>query len=138
MEKIVIALNLIIDYIESEKFINQNEIENMLYDVGFDDHEIRQALSILDFESFNTNPIFRVFTKKEMNKLSEKSLQFIQKLYLYGILDLDTIEEILEKLMGSKGNKIQVEHIKQLIVLTILEKKNFFEDETILLEELSE
>ncbi|MCA1927960.1 MAG: DUF494 domain-containing protein [Calditerrivibrio sp.] len=137
MEKILVALNLIVDYIESEKDINQDEIEDMLYSIGLDYHEIRQAMTILDINSFDSVPRIRTFSKSELSKLSQQAVNFIQKLYIHGILDIDTIEDILEKCMEISGSKVVVEHIKQIVIVTLLEKKNFYFSETNSLEELS-
>lgn len=137
MEKIVIALNLIIDYIESENFIDQDGLADFLYNTGFEDHEIRQAISFLDIDGFSGDPKIRTFTRSELVKLNQQTVQFIQKLYLYGIFEVDLIEEIIEKAIESKVSKVTADYFKQIIIFTLLEKKKLYLVDTDIIEELS-
>lgn len=125
MDKIVIALNMIIDYIDTDEIINEKDITDYLQSTGFDDYEIRQTLSILNFGVYESPEAVRFFTVPEKNKISEKALQYLQKLNLAGILDFITLEEIIDKSMESGEQKVDVEQIKQIALYTLLDKKSY-------------
>ncbi len=125
MDKIVIALNLIIDYIDTDEIVSEKDITDYLQNTGFDDYEIRQALSILNFGVYENPDGVRFFTAFERNKISEKAIQYLQKLNLAGVLDFITLEEIIDKSMDATEQKIDVENIKQITLYTLLEKKSY-------------
>ncbi|TYB33165.1 MAG: DUF494 domain-containing protein [Flexistipes sinusarabici] len=125
MDKIVIALNLIIDYIDTDEIVNEKDITDYLQNTGFDDYEIRQTLSILNFGVYDSPKAMRIFTVPEKNKITEKALQYLQKLNMAGILDFITLDEIIDKSLESSDQKIDVEQIKQIALYTLLEKKSY-------------
>jgi len=129
MDKIVIALNLIMDFIDSNTFVNEQDIADFLYNTGFDDYEIRQTLSMLDFNSFEGMPIIRHFCVFERNKLTQDAMLYLQKLMLTGFLDFISMEEVIEKAMDADASKIDAENIKQIILYTLLEKKSLLRQE---------
>lgn len=96
MDKIVIALNLVIDFLESSDKISEKSIKDYLFNTGFDDHVIRQVMTVLDISNFDGNIWFRVFTKKEKNMLSADAVSYLQKLHLTGILDPLGLEDVIE------------------------------------------
>lgn len=124
MEKLVIALNLIMDFIDSNTFVNEQDITDFLYNTGFDDYEIRQTLSMLSFNFIEQQPVFRHFSHYEKNKFTRDAMLYIQKLLISGFLDLLTLEEIIEKGAEEEHAKINAEDIKQLVLMTILEKRS--------------
>lgn len=125
MDKIVIALNLIIDYIDTDEIISEKDITDYLQNTGFDDYEIRQTLSILNFGVYDSPKAMRIFTTPEKNKITEKAIQYLQKLNMAGILDFVTLDEIIDKSLESSDQKIDVEQIKQITLYTLLEKKSY-------------
>jgi len=125
MDKIVIALNLIIDYIDTDEIVSEKDITDYLQNTGFDDYEIRQTLSILNFGVYDSPKAMRVFTTPEKNKITEKAIQYLQKLNMAGILDFVTLDEIIDKSLESSEQKIDVEQIKQITLYTLLEKKSY-------------
>jgi len=126
MDKIFIALNIIIDYIDNTPKIDEAELTDQLISIGFGDHEIRQAMSIFDIQNFIGKPLYRTFTKKEISKLSAETMLFIQKLYLYGILEPELIEESIEKSIESSQQKVTIEYFKNVLLFTLLEARNVY------------
>lgn len=137
MDKIFIVLNIIIDYIDNTKKIDEAELTDQLISVGFGDHEIRQAMSIFDIQNFNGTPIYRTFTKKEIGRLSQETMLFIQKLYLYGILEPEIIEESIERSIEGTQQKISIELYKNALLFTLLEARNLYYEQLDTEEEFS-
>lgn len=137
MDKIFIVLNIIIDYIDNTKKIDEAELTDQLISVGFGDHEIRQAMSIFDIQNFNGTPIYRTFTKKEIGRLSQETMLFIQKLYLYGILEPEIIEESIERSIEGTHQKITIELYKNALLFTLLEARNLYYEQLDTEEEFS-
>lgn len=129
MDKIVIALNLIMDFIDSNTFIDEQDIADFLYNTGFDDYEIRQTLSLLDFNSFEGLPLIRYFSVSEKNKLTQDAMLYLQKLMLTGFLDIISLEEVIEKAMDADITKVDAENVKQIILYSLLEKKSLLKHE---------
>lgn len=125
MDKIVIALNLIIDYIDTDEIVSEKDITDYLQNTGFDDYEIRQTLSILNFGVYETPKAIRFFTAPEKQKITERAIQYLQKLNMAGILDFITLDEIIDKSLESSDQKIDVEQMKQIILYSLLEKKSY-------------
>ncbi|MCX8084005.1 MAG: DUF494 domain-containing protein [Calditerrivibrio sp.] len=126
MDKIFIALNIIIDYIDSSKKIDEVELTDKLVSFGFGDHEIRQAMSIFDIKSYDGVPYYRSFTKKELSKLSPETMLFIQKLYLYGVLEPEIIEESIDRASDTNTQKISLETYKNILLFTLMDSRNLY------------
>ncbi|ADD67628.1 hypothetical protein Dacet_0848 [Denitrovibrio acetiphilus DSM 12809] len=126
MDKIVIALNLVIDYLEFSEKTTEKDIKDYLFNTGFDDHEIRQVLTVLDISNFDGNLWFRVFTKKEKNTLSADAISYLQKLHLSGILDPLGLEDVIESAITGEGYKVDVEAIKNLALYSLMERKSLY------------
>lgn len=127
MDKIVIALNLVIDYLEFSDNTTEKDIKDYLFNTGFDDHEIRQVMTVLDISNFDGNLWFRVFTKKEKNVLTADAVNYLQKLHITGILDPLGLEDVIESAMsGESGYKVDVEAIKNLALYTLMERKSLY------------
>ncbi|KAA0258337.1 DUF494 domain-containing protein [Deferribacter autotrophicus] len=127
MDKILIALNLIIDFVEAYDNIDEMGITDMLYNSGFEEYEIGQALTYLDFGNFTEVNGVRYFSPSEKDKFSEGAMQYIQKLQLSGAVDLMVIEEVIDRCMDS-DNKVDVEMVKQTLLMTLIEKRRFYMD----------
>lgn len=127
MDKIVIALNLVIDYLEFSEKTTEKDIKDYLFNTGFDDHEIRQVMTVLDISNFDGNLWFRIFTKKERNVLTADAISYLQKLHLSGILDPLGLEDVIESAMsGENSYKIDVEAIKNLALYSLMERKSLY------------
>ncbi|WP_303851211.1 DUF494 family protein [Seleniivibrio woodruffii] len=126
MDKIVIALNLVIDFLESSDKISEKSIKDYLFNTGFDDHVIRQVMTVLDISNFDGNIWFRVFTKKEKNMLSADAISYLQKLHLTGILDPLGLEDVIENAMTSEAFKVDVETVKNLVLYSLMERKSLY------------
>jgi Smg protein len=126
MDKIVIALNLVIDFLESSDKISEKSIKDYLFNTGFDDHVIRQVMTVLDISNFDGNIWFRVFTRKEKNMLSADAISYLQKLHLTGILDPLGLEDVIENAMTSEAFKVDVETVKNLVLYSLMERKSLY------------
>jgi len=126
MDKIVIALNLVIDYLEDSDKTTEKDIKDYLFNTGFDDHEIRQVLTVLDISNFDGNLWFRVFTKKEKNLLTQEAINYLQKLHLTGILDPLGLEDVIENATSGENYKVDVEAIKNLALYSLMERKSLY------------
>jgi Smg protein len=126
MDKIVIALNLVIDFLESSDKISEKSIKDYLFNTGFDDHVIRQVMTVLDISNFDGNIWFRVFTKKEKNMLSADAISYLQKLHLTGILDPLGLEDVIENAMTTETFKVDVETVKNLVLYSLMERKSLY------------
>ena len=67
MDKLIFALNLIVDFIDYNETVNESELANYLLFTGFDDYEIRQILALIGINDKLNRNGFRIFTKKEQN-----------------------------------------------------------------------
>lgn len=123
MDKIVIALNIIVDFVDNQTNINEKDITDYLYQTGFDEYEIRQAMSLLDVDTYTGTFSLRIFTEHEKKKLSKNTIFFLQKLTLSGILDMISLEDIILIALDSDAYKVDVEHIKHITLTYLLEKK---------------
>ncbi|BAI81259.1 conserved hypothetical protein [Deferribacter desulfuricans SSM1] len=126
MEKILIALNMIVDFVESYELIDEIDIATMLYKSGFEKYEIRQVLSYLDFGNFTPTNGVRYFSKSEKDKFTEAGMQYIQKLQLSGAVDLLVIEELIDRCMDVDG-KVDVENIKQTLLYILIERRKLID-----------
>jgi len=126
MDKIVIALNLVIDYLEFSENTSEKDIKDYLFNTGFDDHEVRQVMTVLDISNFEGDLWFRVFTKKEKKALSQEAMNFLQKLHISGILDPLGLEDVIESAMSGEGYKVDVESIKNLALYSLMERKSLY------------
>lgn len=126
MDKIVIALNLVIDYIETNSLLNEKDISDYLFTTGFDDHEIRQVLSVLSISETENLNSFRIFTKSEKKTFTDAALVYLQKLHFTGILDMLALEDVIEVAMDTDSIKVDVEQVKNFVLFTIIDKKSLF------------
>ncbi|MGA1861314.1 DUF494 family protein [Deferribacter thermophilus] len=122
MDKILIALNMIVDFVENYELVDELDIATMLYKSGFESYEIRQVFSYLDFGNFTPANGVRYFSKSEKEKFTEAGMQYIQKLQLSGAVDLLVIEELIDRCMDSDG-KVDVENIKQTLLYILIERR---------------
>lgn len=126
MEKFVIALNLVIDYIDSSDKVNEKDLADFLQSTGFEDNEIRQVLAILDMNSFASFSGYRCFSKKEKNLFTEDAMNYLQKLHLTGVMDMVSLETVIESLMEADSYRIGVEQVKNYVLFSLMEKKSLF------------
>jgi uncharacterized protein Smg (DUF494 family) len=125
MDKILIALNMIIDFIDQKDNVGEKEVADFLYATGFDDYEVRQTLSVFGFEHNKSQLNIRYFTKNERNRLTDSCVHYLQKLHISGFMDTDTLETVIEKIMELDGYKIGINQVKQAVLLVLLEKSAY-------------
>jgi Smg protein len=128
MDKIVIALNMIVDLVDNKQNINEKDITDFLIQTGFDEYEIRQTLSLLDIHNFSNTFVQRIFTEQEKRKFSIETMFFLQKLSLSGVLDLISLEEVISLALESDSYKVDIEQIKQITLAFLFEKRGLLTD----------
>lgn len=124
MDKIVIALNIIVDLVDHQPNINEQDITEYLYKTGFDEYEIRQTMSLLDVNNITGAFSHRVFDEYEKRKFTVDAMFFLQKLALSGVLDMVSLEEVIIKALDVDSYKIDVEQIKQITLGHLFEKQD--------------
>jgi Smg protein len=107
MDKIVIAINMIIDYVEKHDKISERDLAEFLYSTGFDDYEVRQTLSVFNFNNTDGFSV-RYFTRSEISRLTSNAMLYLQKLHLSGLMDAITLESVMEKVQEFDAYKIDV------------------------------
>lgn len=123
MDKILYALNLVVDFIDMSDVIDENSISGYLFFSGFGDYEIRQVLALLDIGSGATENYFRIFSKTEKNKFSSDAINYLNKLIISGVLDYLATEDIIDKAQELENYKVSVDRVKELTLFHLLEKK---------------
>lgn len=121
MDKIVIGINMIIDYVEKQDKISERDLAEFLYSTGFDDYEVRQTLSVFNFNN-NDGLSVRYFTRSETSKLTSNAMLYLQKLHLSGLMDAITLESVMEKVQELDAYKIDTNQIKQIALFVLIEK----------------
>lgn len=125
----MIALNLVIDYIDTSDKVNEKDLAEYLHSTGFEDNEIRQVLAVLDMNSFAPFSGFRYFSKKEKNIFTEESMNYLRKLQITGVMDIITLETVIESLMDTDNYRIGMDQVKNHVLFTLMEKKSLFSDD---------
>lgn len=123
MDKIVYALNLIVDFIDMSDVVDENAISGYLFFSGFGDYEVRQVLAVLDIDSGATENYFRVFSKTEKSKFSPDAINYLNKLILSGVIDFLATEDIIDNAQELEAYKVSVDRVKELTLFHLLEKK---------------
>ena len=126
MEKFVIALNLVIDYIDSSDKVNEKDLSDYLQSTGFEDNEIRQVLAVLDMNSFAPFAGYRYFSKKEKKLFTDEAMNYLQKLHITGVMDMVSLETVIESLLDADNYRISVEQVKNHVLFSLMEKKSLF------------
>jgi Smg protein len=128
VEKFVIALNLVIDYIDSSEKLSEKDLADYLQQTGFDDNEIRQVMTILDIDTLSPFVGYRYFSRREKNIFSDEAMNYIQKLHINGVMDMITLETLIESLLESENFRIGLEQVKNHVLYTIMERKSLLSD----------
>ncbi|WP_265823614.1 DUF494 family protein [Geovibrio ferrireducens] len=126
MEKFVIALNLVIDYIDSSDKVSEKDLADYLQSTGFEDNEIRQVLAVLDMNSFAPFAGYRYFSRKEKNIFTDEAMNYLQKLNITGVMDMVSLETVIESLLDTDNYRIGVEQVKNHVLFNLMEKKSLF------------
>ncbi len=123
------ALNLVIDYIDTSKQISEKDISDYLLKTGFDDNDVRQILTVLDINGFDSGA-FRVFTKKEKKVFTEEAMNYIQKMNISGILDMISLETVIEAASEEDGGyRVDIEQVKNHVLYALMERNSLFSEE---------
>lgn len=124
MGRIILALNLIVEFIDFHDVINEIEITNYLLITGFGDSEIRHVLTITGISDNINQNNFRVFTKKERRVFSKEALSYLEKLFIAGIIDFVEGEEVIEQAMLEENYNISVDIVKEHTLSILLNKQS--------------
>ncbi|MGE4497945.1 MAG: DUF494 family protein [Deferribacterales bacterium] len=122
----MIALNLVIDYIDSSDKVSEKDLADYLQSTGFEDNEIRQVLAVLDMNSFAPFAGYRYFSRKEKNTFTEEAMNYLQKLNITGVMDMVSLETVIESLLDTDNYRIGVEQVKNHVLFSLMEKKSLF------------
>ena len=123
MDKLVYALNLIVDFVDTSDIINENRISDFLSCTGFEEHEIRRILALLGIGNQTQTSGFRIFSKKEKQLFTPEALNFLNKLLLAGVIDFISAEEIIEHAYDDAQYKISIEQLKEITLMLLIEKR---------------
>lgn len=124
MDKIIYALNLVVDFIDANDFIDERSISDYLFFTGFDDYEVRQVMAVLDIGGLPEQKYFRIFSKREKNCFTADAVNYLNKLFLSGVLDILSVEDIIERAQESPGFKTDLDTVKELTLFSFIERKS--------------
>ncbi len=129
--------NYIADGVEWDT--DHSEIEQELLGAGFDGIEIDKAFlwleellivceqdSITPFEFDNPN-LVRHYTDDEHLRLGVEGLQLIAKLTNAGVLDLNSREMVIDRIMALDSQDVNIDHIKWVVLMVLSNKPGFTE-----------
>lgn len=123
MDKFVYALNLIVDFIDTNEIVNEHVITNYLSFTGFDEQEIRRIFALLGIDNKSSPSGFRIFSNKEKQFFTAEALTYLNKLLLSGVIDFISAEKIIERVYEDGLYKISVDQLKEITLFTLLEKQ---------------
>lgn len=124
MDKIIYALNLVVDFIEANDFIDERSISDYLFFTGFDDYEVRQVMAVLDIDGLPEQKYFRIFSKNEKNNFTPDAVNYLNKLLVSGVLDILSVEDIIERAQETPGFKTDLDTVKELTLFSFIERKS--------------
>lgn len=94
---------------KNQKSVDEGSAE--LFDVDFISNEEENALYIKSAQDKST----RVFTYEEQMKLTKASYQFLMRMKLWNIIDIDLFELIINQLLYSDSRIVTVQETKWTI-----------------------
>lgn len=129
--------NYIVDGIEWDT--DHTEIEEELLGAGFESKEIDKAFLWLEellivceqdsIELFNTQNLnlIRHYSEDEFERLGESGRALISRLVCSGVLDLNSREMVIDRVMALDSHYINIDHIKWVILMVLSNKPGFEE-----------
>lgn len=115
-----------------EVMIDHEELADELAGAGFDREDICKALDWLEklasLQDSDINPYLldrytngsiRIFTDQEMMKLDTESRGFLMFLEQVGVLDAETREMVIDRILELEGQDIDLEDLKWVILMVL-------------------
>jgi Smg protein len=131
-ERMMTLFSLIADQVreKQELFEEEGKIMQALLNNGCRLHEADAALTLVQTlvqrqsEDFfpaigNSSPRMRTMNREERNRFTVDAFGFVAKLTNLGIIGEDQREELLERALTVYSERIELEHIKTLVALTL-------------------
>lgn len=118
---------------------DHTEIEEELLGAGFDGAEIDKAflwleelLTVCDQESitlFNTQTtnLIRHYAEDESARLGSEGQALLARLVGIGVLDLNSREMVIDRVMALDSRDVNVDHIKWVVLMVLSNQPNFEE-----------
>tara|TARA_Y100000588_G_scaffold376775_1_gene455012 strand:+ start:192 stop:662 length:471 start_codon:yes stop_codon:yes gene_type:complete len=101
--------------------LNQNE-DNQGQDIGCDKQNDLYSSIDLSSESFEMELFktadhhsMRIFTHEEQTKLTKASYQFLMRMFVWGVISAENMEQVLNKLSFTDSRFVSLEEIKSMI-----------------------
>ncbi len=129
--------NYIVDGIEWDT--GHTEIEEELLGAGFESKEIDKAFQWLEdllvvceqdsitlFNNQNVN-LIRHYSDDEVSRLGDQGRALITRLVYSGVLDLNSREMVIDRVMALDSHHVNIDHIKW-VVLMVLSNQPGFDD----------
>ncbi|MCF8265325.1 MAG: DUF494 domain-containing protein [Melioribacteraceae bacterium] len=129
--KIIEVLAKILDYLNKNYTLDEVN-SKLIRNKRFDSFTLSTAYSLI-FDKVLSKRLnnfyydnkpgekFRIFTEEEKNFIGEENLNYIMYLANVGLLDISTLEMILEQLMLFPADKITKNDINWLIYISLIE-----------------
>ncbi len=113
---------------ESETQSDRDSVESELVDAGFPTHEIRQALDWLDglalrreapVKVASAERAFRIFIADELARMDAECRGFLQFLETAGVLNTETRELVIDRVMALETDEIDLDQLKWIILMVL-------------------
>lgn len=116
---------------ESDIYVNHADLTKELSRAGFHDDDIFKALQWLDslsaLQESHVKPYLtkecssatRIYTADEQRKLEVSGLSFLMFLEQINVLDTQTREMVIDKVMALDGNSISLEDLKWVVLMVL-------------------
>ncbi|MDX1607406.1 MAG: DUF494 domain-containing protein [Candidatus Competibacterales bacterium] len=118
--------NYMNDEIDNEP--NRDTVQNELLEAGFPSHEINQAFDWLEglvelqdkpLALVNGDRSFRIYTELEQRKLDAESQGYLLFLEQTGVLDSQTRELVIERVMALEAEELDLHQLKWIILMVL-------------------
>ena len=148
-ERIINLVSLIAEQVQTkqELFSKEGKIMDSLMNSGYRLHEADAALTLMQTLAQNEDGALseegdalvpagmRAMNTEERARFAMDAFSFVTKLAHLGIITADLREEILEKALNLHAKRIELSHVKTLVMLNIFTDAQ--EDEDLLLSSLN-
>ena len=115
--------------VDSEPHPDRASLHSDLCDAGFSHREIHKALKWLEGLTerrdaapmvANMGAAMRIYTDKEMDRIHVQGRGLLLFLEQCGILDLDTRELVIDRVMALEAQDIDLEELKWVVLMVLL------------------
>ncbi len=122
-----VLLYLFENYIDSDDNVkpDKDALELELEQIGFQEKEINKALDWLDSmtvlagEQPTINASMRMFMPAELEKLDVQCRGYLLFLEQVGVLDTDTREVVIERVMALETDEIDLDQLKWVVLMVL-------------------